>query len=281
MSKTTLCIKCQQPILNDEDGRPRTHCFTCRPRTYTLQKKRTLDCINCGKAFTTSHPKKLYCSRMCGNAARMAARTPKTRTDNPRGTCTREECDRPHHAKGLCNRHYAQSIYVPKVRTDQTCQQCGSTYSPTGRRQHYCSPQCQRRALVDHGPKQCSIPGCTRGHRARGLCQAHLKREYRKQGMITPEPWGDRRKARDQERRARKAGATIGPTFTPTQVFDRDQWKCQLCGEHVDSTLQWPDPKSASLDHRIPLAKGGEHSLANTQLAHLDCNVSKGSRLAA
>jgi 5-methylcytosine-specific restriction endonuclease McrA len=39
--------------------------------------------------------------------------------------------------------------------------------------------------------------------------------------------------------------------------------------------LAWPHPASASLDHRIPLSKGGSHTAENTQLAHLACNVRK------
>lgn len=33
-----------------------------------------------------------------------------------------------------------------------------------------------------------------------------------------------------------------------------------------------------SLDHVIPMSKGGAHSYANTQLAHWLCNVTKGNR---
>jgi len=36
---------------------------------------------------------------------------------------------------------------------------------------------------------------------------------------------------------------------------------------------------AASLDHRIPISRGGEHSRANAQTSHLGCNVRKGARL--
>ena len=60
------------------------------------------------------------------------------------------------------------------------------------------------------------------------------------------------------------------------QVFERDHWICQLCGEPVDRNLQWPDPQSPSLDHILPIVKGGLHKYANTQCAHLQCNLRKG-----
>lgn len=60
-------------------------------------------------------------------------------------------------------------------------------------------------------------------------------------------------------------------------VFERDGWICQLCGEPVDPDLRAPDPESASLDHRIPIARGGDHTYDNIQLAHFGCNARKGA----
>ena len=36
---------------------------------------------------------------------------------------------------------------------------------------------------------------------------------------------------------------------------------------------------SATLDHVIPLAKGGAHARANVRCAHLICNLRKGDRI--
>lgn len=63
--------------------------------------------------------------------------------------------------------------------------------------------------------------------------------------------------------------------FAPVEVFERDKWVCQICGEPVDPAVKYPDPLSKSIDHKTPLKLGGEHSRANTQLAHLSCNVLK------
>ncbi|MSS84495.1 HNH endonuclease [Actinomycetaceae bacterium WB03_NA08] len=62
-------------------------------------------------------------------------------------------------------------------------------------------------------------------------------------------------------------------------VFERDGWICQLCGGPVDPELKRPDVMSASLDHVVPLSLGGDHSMENSQLAHLSCNSAKGSRV--
>ena len=63
------------------------------------------------------------------------------------------------------------------------------------------------------------------------------------------------------------------------EVFERDGWICQLCAEPVDRDLAHPHPQSPSLDHALPLSRGGAHTYANTQLAHLRCNLRKGARV--
>jgi len=60
-------------------------------------------------------------------------------------------------------------------------------------------------------------------------------------------------------------------------VAARDGWICRLCEEPIDLALNWPDPGSASLDHVIPVSRGGSGELANLRLAHLHCNTSRGN----
>ncbi len=55
---------------------------------------------------------------------------------------------------------------------------------------------------------------------------------------------------------------------------------CALCGKPVDRSLKFPHPMSATIDHIIPIQKGGHPSaLDNLQLAHLVCNQTKGTKL--
>ena len=61
-------------------------------------------------------------------------------------------------------------------------------------------------------------------------------------------------------------------------IYKRDRWKCGICGLRVNKKLKHPHPYSASLDHIVPLSKGGSHTPSNVQLAHLRCNLSKGSK---
>jgi 5-methylcytosine-specific restriction endonuclease McrA len=61
-------------------------------------------------------------------------------------------------------------------------------------------------------------------------------------------------------------------------VYARDKWRCGLCHGKVNPKLRAPDPMAASLDHVIPISRGGSHTYANVQCAHLGCNVRKNNR---
>ena len=67
--------------------------------------------------------------------------------------------------------------------------------------------------------------------------------------------------------------------FKDIEIFERDDYICQLCFEPIDPFLRWPDPLAASLDHITPISKGGNHTRDNAQASHLRCNLVKGDRV--
>lgn len=63
------------------------------------------------------------------------------------------------------------------------------------------------------------------------------------------------------------------------KIIYGSQSVCAICGRPVDFDRKFPDPWSATLDHIIPIAKGGDPAdISNLQLAHLQCNRMKAAR---
>lgn len=55
---------------------------------------------------------------------------------------------------------------------------------------------------------------------------------------------------------------------------------CGICGQPIDLSYKAPHPLSATVDHIIPVSKGGHPSeMANLQITHRWCNRWKSDRL--
>lgn len=55
-------------------------------------------------------------------------------------------------------------------------------------------------------------------------------------------------------------------------IYAKANGKCAICGKPVKY-------KEMTVDHRVPLTKGGTNDLENLQLAHLSCNRAKADML--
>ena len=55
---------------------------------------------------------------------------------------------------------------------------------------------------------------------------------------------------------------------------------CAICGKPIDMTLKGSDPMGPTVDHIVPIDKGGHPSdISNLQLAHRVCNLKKSNKL--
>ena len=79
--------------------------------------------------------------------------------------------------------------------------------------------------------------------------------------------------------RAKLHGCEWESGVTLSKLLKRDGLRCALCGELCDpNDTSWGNgsgPLYPSMDHKIPLAKGGTHTWDNVQVAHLICNSFK------
>ncbi len=66
-----------------------------------------------------------------------------------------------------------------------------------------------------------------------------------------------------------------GERINKQDIFVRDNWTCGICGEPILKGARWPHPYAPTIDHIMPIARGGTHTKDNVQCAHWGCNRSK------
>lgn len=174
------------------------------------------------------------------------------------------------------------------------CLQCGEPVAERcgvrGPKPKYCSTRCRNRASTARHPDRVAA------RTAKWVAQKRAEKrvltcrfcgdEYetaRSRSRCCAKPICLKAAERDctstHGRRRRKLKAAGGERISRRAIYERDKWMCQLCRKPIDVALKAPDPGSASLDHVIPLARGGKHSAANLQAAHLRCNLRKSANV--
>lgn len=167
---------------------------------------------------------------------------------------------------------------VRRKHYEKPCANCGESFLPRGAENIYCSTTCNYEAkqIRDQRPawqvemRICVICGDAFVPRRvdQGTCTTECADAYR---VVSRIDTGHRRRERIKSTR-------VAP-INPKDVYRRDQWVCGLCGEVIDEGLNYPHPMSASLDHIVPLSRGGVHQLHNVQASHLRCNLRKYNHL--
>lgn len=91
---------------------------------------------------------------------------------------------------------------------------------------------------------------------------------------------------KETRRRAKIKDALVDSDIDLHTLFDIDKGRCYICGGECD----WNDKETRpggivcgdlypSIDHVIPLAKGGKHEWGNVKLAHRICNSKKAASI--
>jgi len=167
-------------------------------------------------------------------------------------------------------------------RVALACRVCAATFeylkSGAGRLPGFCSEQC-RATAKPFSRKTARCPGCGEQFRPRYSARgAYCSNACHLAALNGPrklyESPSARMAAERHRRRARLRGSS-SERFDAAEIFSRDGWVCGICHKQVDPALRAPDPMAASLDHVVPISRGGAHTRANTQCAHWICNSRK------
>lgn len=101
------------------------------------------------------------------------------------------------------------------------------------------------------------------------------KRWYERKGRAYAQQWKKLHREQCTEAANRYRARLLGAYREPidrTAIFDRDNGTCYLCGKQ-------PKGWHRTLDHVIPLSRGGSHTPGNLRVACRSCNASKNARM--
>lgn len=192
-----------------------------------------------------------------------------------------KRCDKefflwPHQAK---RRKYCSRSCM-REQVQKTCEQCGITfYTSKKSSRKVCGSKCPA-LRVEYDCIVCdtlvSRPRCFGQGK---FCSNRCYHLWLLDNDITIEPRIGMHKQIRTKVSKRKKAIRNGEYINDHDVFEFYEWTCIVCEKEIDPDLVWPDKMSATLEHIIPLAKGGTHTWDNVAPSHLLCNSNKGSEI--
>jgi HNH endonuclease len=277
-SSLRTCKRCGTPwTLSGDDRRTKW----CSPRCGVLaahdrrRKPAVADrCAFCaGVLDLSTHMRSFmrYCSKACKSKGWLAAHP-----DRKERYCETQRAKR------------ALKRPAPVLHAN-TCKQCGKQWAGE-HRSTICSRPCQlawssaqslAKALALHRSvarvtacEDCRVEFCPLyGASHTRLCsscsdeRARIAlRKYRK------------KRGGNASRRAKMRGLER-KYFNESRIFERDKWRCQLCGVKTPKRLRGTyDDCAPDLDHVVTYSDKGSHTKENVQCACRKCNGEKGGR---
>lgn len=88
-----------------------------------------------------------------------------------------------------------------------------------------------------------------------------------------------REKKRSVRTKRAKANGKYDNSITLEKLYKRDKGICYLCGKHLSLKTYYNAPTAPTIEHVIPIVKGGTHTWDNVRLACRQCNGIKGTKL--
>lgn len=225
--------------------------------------------------------------------------------------CSLDGCVSPMSSRGWCKKHYKRwernGDPLKTVSRDdaapcafegceQTVRVAGYCYAHYSRKVRNGEPGAGRKpseSAVDHedGSRTCNTCGVRRSIEAyhcgslykRGRspkCRSCCAADRREWAEANQELLDERAKAYRHKRRAMLAKSGFAHGLTRAKIRSWQGDDCAYCGVEMDFNVRGriSPPRKATIDHIVPIARGGGHVPENVTLCCSRCNSSKGSK---
>lgn len=308
--KTEKCKHCDAPIVQNKYGAPKMYCNAqCRVAWHNAnneayrEKNRArdrenrspsclvyfLNCDHCGNLFAARQKNRTWCydDDCVTEHKRGIQRGKETRYIEKHGHPRRKSKD----ATGTSVCRWCESEFLVLWTGHTTCsRECSQLVASWG------TPQAKR----DHIARK--LPVLFTGEKTRrvwepartyGTCVVvqgpcavcgDQFTAYQNPTTRTCSPkcrgaWEWARQRRSHGRRADLARIAFVEHVDPDVVYARDGYRCHLCGGDMVMDEAGYHQLMPTLDHIVPISRGGKHCYANVKAAHHVCNSRKGPAL--
>lgn len=164
-------------------------------------------------------------------------------------------------------------VYKPK--RIYVCERCGKEYLPRAWNSKYCLTCrpiviAEQKRVANLRAIASDREGYLEKHRIRNAKSRDRMAEYMTQYYHTPSGKDSMRRARLKHRHALRAAGTLDIEAFYAKCSELG-WHCQVCGKELTKD-------TVTIDHIVPVSKGGTNDSANLQPLCRPCNTRKGNR---
>lgn len=232
----------------------------------------------------------MHCSDKCRRAFATKAMNDRRRADRPticaecggplaqpvRGRPRRFCTDKCKQRAGNRRQNRARLPLRNPAPPTRGCAHCGAAFLPKSRDRIYCYDSWCAQAAYEERKREGAPPRMVERVAACDGCGAEFTAKHPSARWCSTKCanrfWGGVR--------ARQRGVLSSARYTDREIFERDNWICHICREPVERTGDRLHPMGATIDHMVPISRGGTDEPENVATAHWLCNRKKGARQA-
>lgn len=254
MPITNTCVFCgdKKPL---RCGRPSLFCsIHCRD-LHSKQNKPTRFCKQCNQQFNGLTSSK-YCSKKCLNDfSRITKRAKRRKSLRQMGRQLSGD-------KLVCALATCSKEFIARYSHQRFCQEsCRHAY---GGRDAISRGEVEASRIYFGRCKYCATWKATRQKTMINRLSCSSCQKLRTKENDT------------KKNHMRRAAGVL--SMTVESLAKRDGTKCNICSRSVDMSKTGLDPYGPTIDHLLPVSKGGTNDSFNLALAHRKCNTSRGNR---
>lgn len=243
------CEVCGKEFIDKSSSLTAKYCSDeCRKEA----KTKTQICVKCGKEFKSNK------SQICVDCRPKAV---KVKCKN----CGKETTNKVYCSKEC---REANTQYYTKI-----CKECGKEFTTSSKTQSRCSEECIKKYQSKTYTRECKHCGkvfTTKNEQQLYCSKKCIRKLISKNNELK------------RERRVHENGQ-FDKGISLKKLIKKEKNICYLCGKECDSDDFYIDERGTqisgdnypSIEHVIPISKGGTHTWDNVRLAHRGCNSKK------